>query len=91
MKGAGHQIPKGRAEPVDVHVGQRLRLLRKERGLSQTALAARVGVTFQQLQKYETGKNRLSASRLYRLAFVLGVDVSAFFVGLPDTVQSDPV
>jgi transcriptional regulator with XRE-family HTH domain len=66
-------------------------LLRKERGLSQTALAARVGVTFQQLQKYETGKNRLSASRLYRLASVLGVDVSAFFVCLPDTVQFDPV
>lgn len=87
----GQQILKGRAEPVDAHVGQRLRLLRKERGLSQTALAARVGVTFQQLQKYETGKNRLSASRLYRLASVLRVDVSAFFDGLPDTVQSDPV
>lgn len=91
MKVGGRQITKGRAVPVDAHVGQRLRLLRKERGLSQTALAARVGVTFQQIQKYETGKNRLSASRLYRLASVLGVDVSAFFDGLPDTVQSDPV
>lgn len=88
---ADHQIMKERAEPIDTHVGQRLRLLRKERGLAQTALAARVGVTFQQLQKYETGKNRLSASRLYRLASVLGVDVSAFFDGLPETVQSDPV
>ena len=82
---------KGRANPIDAHVGARLRFLRKERGLSQTALAARIGVTFQQLQKYESGKNRLSASRLYRLASVLGVDVAAFFVGLPDLVQSDPV
>lgn len=72
-------------------LGRTLTLLRKERGLSQTALARAIGVTFQQLQKYESGKNRLSASRLYRLASVLGVDVAAFFVGLPDLVQSDPV
>ncbi len=81
---------KGRADTVDCHVGVQLRLLRKDRGLSQTALAARIGVTFQQLQKYESGRNRLSASTLYRLASALGVDVSAFFVGLPDPVRSDP-
>jgi transcriptional regulator with XRE-family HTH domain len=81
---------KGRADTVDCHVGARLRLLRKDRGLSQTALAARIGVTFQQLQKYESGRNRLSASTLYRLASALGVDVSAFFMGLPEPVRSDP-
>ena len=68
--------------PVDIHIGQRLRMRRKAVGLSQEQLAARVGVTFQQLQKYEKGTNRISASRLLGLARELSVPVSHFFDGL---------
>jgi transcriptional regulator with XRE-family HTH domain len=68
---------------VDLHVGGRLRLRRKTLGLSQTAVAEAVGLTFQQLQKYERGSNRISASRLHELATVLKMPVSWFFEGLP--------
>jgi transcriptional regulator with XRE-family HTH domain len=66
-------------DPVDVHVGKRLRLRRTLLGMSQEQLAAAVGVTFQQIQKYERGSNRVSASRLYDIARVLGVEISFFF------------
>lgn len=66
-------------DPIDVHVGKRLRLRRTMIGLSQEQLAAAVGVTFQQIQKYERGSNRVSASRLYDVARVLGVDIGFFF------------
>ena len=72
--------------PIDIHVGMRLRLARAE--LSQTALADKVGVTYQQIQKYEKGTNRISASRLLQLARVLGVDVSYFFEGTEDIGDS---
>ena len=75
--------------PVDVHIGQRLRTRRKAVGLSQEQLAARVGVTFQQLQKYEKGTNRISASRLFGLAQVLSTPVSHFFEGLA-TYETEP-
>jgi transcriptional regulator with XRE-family HTH domain len=65
--------------PIDVHVGARLRLRRTLLGLSQEKLGEAVGITFQQLQKYERGANRISASRLFNLAQVLGVSVSFFF------------
>ncbi|HYC06041.1 MAG TPA: helix-turn-helix transcriptional regulator [Azospirillaceae bacterium] len=65
--------------PIDIHVGQRLRLRRTLLGLSQESLGEAVGITFQQLQKYERGANRISASRLFNLAQVLGVPVSFFF------------
>lgn len=65
--------------PVDVHVGQRLRQRRVLVGLSQEKLARMVGITFQQVQKYERGANRIVASRLYQLAKVLDVPVSYFF------------
>ena len=71
------------AHPVDRHVGQAVRLRRKLRGVSQQALAERLGITFQQVQKYETGANRISASTLHGNAQVLEVPVSAFFDGLP--------
>jgi transcriptional regulator with XRE-family HTH domain len=71
--------------PVDVHVGARLKMLRVQRGLSQTAVAEGVGLTFQQIQKYENGSNRISASRLVEFARALGVPIRAFFEGLgPD-------
>jgi len=65
--------------PIDIHVGARLRLRRTLLGLSQERLGEAVGITFQQLQKYERGSNRISASRLYTLSQVLGVPVSFFF------------
>ena len=70
--------------PVDVHVGSRVRVRRTMLGLSQTKLAELLGFTFQQIQKNETGANRMGASRLYALSGVLGVPVSYFFEGLDD-------
>ncbi|WP_374472544.1 helix-turn-helix domain-containing protein [Phenylobacterium sp.] len=67
------------ADPVDIAVGARIRLLRKVRGLSQQALAEAAGVTFQQIQKYERGANRVSASMLSRIAKTLGAPVSEMF------------
>ena len=67
------------SDPVDVAVGARIRLFRKVRGLSQQALAEAAGVTFQQIQKYERGANRVSASMLARIAKTLGVPVSEMF------------
>ncbi len=77
---------------VDVLVGQRLRELRMLAGLSQSDLAATIGLTFQQLQKYERGVNRISASKLYMLARHLNVPVSTFFVDLerPDDSRAVP-
>jgi len=71
--------PKRRATAEDVAIGQKLRALRLDRGLSQGALAGEIGVTFQQLQKYEKGANRVSAGRLVRIAAALGVPVTAFY------------
>jgi transcriptional regulator with XRE-family HTH domain len=67
------------SSPVDRHVGARIRLRRTLVGLSQMALGERLGVSFQQVQKYERGSNRVSASTLYRLGEVLDVPVSFFF------------
>lgn len=64
---------------VDVHVGQRLKQRRRMLGLSQQKLAALVGIRFQQIQKYESGANRVSASRLYDISKALEVPVSHFF------------
>jgi transcriptional regulator with XRE-family HTH domain len=66
-------------DPVDVEVGQRIRIQRLQSGLSQTSLAEQLGVTFQQVQKYEKGVNRVGAGRLTKIAKVLGVPVSSFF------------
>ncbi len=76
--------------PVDVHVGQRLRLRRALMGLSQERLAELVGVTFQQIQKYERGANRIGSSRLYELARVLAVPVDYFFEGLEERARPGP-
>src|SRR3954454_5685218 len=71
--------PHAAADPVDVAVGARIRLLRKVRGLSQQALAEAAGVTFQQIQKYERGANRVSASMLSRIAGALDTPVAEMF------------
>ena len=69
-------------DPVDVHVGARVRRLRILAGMSQTVLGGHLGVTFQQLQKYEKGWNRIAASRLWALSRVFNVPVVDFFEGL---------
>ncbi len=75
--------------PIDVHVGQRVRLRRKQLGLSQERLAEALGLTFQQVQKYERGANRVSASKLYEIARELQVPVGFFYQGLDDTSTVD--
>jgi transcriptional regulator with XRE-family HTH domain len=77
-------------DPVDVHVGRRVRARRKLLGVSQGVLAKRIGVTFQQVQKYERGHNRISVSKLYRIAQALATPIGFFFEGLADpSVESD--
>ena len=75
--------------PVDIHVGRRLRQKRTFLGLSQDTVGKKIGVTFQQIQKYERGINRMGASRLYDFAKALGVQVSYFFEGFGDYVNDD--
>lgn len=72
------------ANPVDVHVGMRLRLRRQVLKMSQERLGNKLGVTFQQIQKYERGSNRVGASRLWKISQVLNVDVGFFFDGLEE-------
>jgi transcriptional regulator with XRE-family HTH domain len=72
-------MAKKSPDPVDVEVGRRIRIQRMARGMSQTELGKRIGVTFQQVQKYEKGANRVGAGRLTRIATVLEVAVSTFF------------
>jgi transcriptional regulator with XRE-family HTH domain len=83
VKKRGREKKDGLNE-VDVFVGQRLRELRMLAGLSQSDVAAALGLTFQQLQKYERGFNRVSASRLFKLAQFFRVPVSVFFDGLDE-------
>lgn len=70
---------KGTPDPVDIHVGQRLRVRRSLLGLSQEKLAESIGLTFQQIQKYERGLNRISAGRLYKFSQILQVPITYFF------------
>jgi transcriptional regulator with XRE-family HTH domain len=72
-----------RTHPIDLHIGQRLKELRIVRGLSQAELGERVSITFQQIQKYEKGSNRVSCSRLYQFARILDVPPAYFFGDLP--------
>jgi transcriptional regulator with XRE-family HTH domain len=74
--------------PVDIHVGRRLRFRRMMLGMSQEKLGAELGLTFQQIQKYEKGSNRIGASRLYDIARILAVPVGFFFEELPNTGPS---
>src|SRR3954468_5429255 len=71
--------------PVDLHVGARIRMRRKLLGVSQERLADQLGLTFQQVQKYERGANRVSASKLYEIARALQTSVAYFFEGLAST------
>ncbi len=75
------------ASSVDVHVGTRVRLRRKTMKMSQEQLGDQLGITFQQVQKYERGTNRVGASRLWAISKVLQVPVQYFYDGLPDGVE----
>ncbi|SDO25572.1 Transcriptional regulator, contains XRE-family HTH domain [Lutimaribacter pacificus] len=72
------------SHPVDMHVGKKLKQLRVLRGMTQTEVAQGLDISFQQVQKYELGRNRVSASKLFEISQILGVSPSYFFDGLDD-------
>ena len=76
-------VAKDGPHPIDVHVGSRVRLRRTLLGLNQTQLGERLGITYQQVQKYEQGVNRISASRLYKLTQILDTPLAYFFDDVP--------
>ncbi|MBI5163221.1 MAG: helix-turn-helix transcriptional regulator [Magnetospirillum sp.] len=82
------KTPSGAPNPIDVHVGGRVRLRRTLLGLTQEQLGEALGLTFQQVQKYERGLNRISASRLHDLAGVLDVPISFFFDDMSAEVEA---
>lgn len=82
------RTPQGEPNPVDVHVGNRIRLRRTLLGLSQEKLASMLGLTFQQVQKYERGMNRVGASRLWDISKVLEVPINFFYEDMDKSVAS---
>jgi len=82
------RTPSGAPNPIDVHVGARMRLRRTLLGLSQEKLGELIGLTFQQVQKYERGANRVSCSRLFDLSRALEVPISYFFEEMSDEVKN---
>lgn len=83
-------VPK-RPHPVDVAVGKKLKELRTMRRMSQTDVAKRLGLSFQQMQKYETGSNRISSSKLFEISQFLGVSVAEFFEDVMPEVKPSKV
>jgi transcriptional regulator with XRE-family HTH domain len=81
----------GRPSPIDVHVGSRIRLRRTLLGMSQEKLGDALGLTFQQVQKYERGVNRVGASRLFDISRVLDVPISFFFDDMPEGMDATPM
>jgi transcriptional regulator with XRE-family HTH domain len=78
-KSSGRMASKGFPNPIDIHVGARIRMRRTIMGLSQSTLADQMALTFQQVQKYERGTNRVSSSRLFDLCRIMGVPISYFY------------
>jgi transcriptional regulator with XRE-family HTH domain len=78
-----------RLDAVDTLVGQNIRILRQDRGMSQTELGRKIDVTFQQVQKYENGTNRVGGGRLFKIASTFGVPITAFFEGAHETAHGD--
>lgn len=78
------------SHPVDVHVGKRLKQIRTLRRLSQTDVARKLNLSFQQIQKYEVGSNRVAASRLFELSQILDVSPAYFFEGLQEDPNTQP-
>ena len=87
-KSSGRMASKGFPNPIDVHVGERIRLRRALLGMSQIALAEALGLTFQQVQKHERGANRVSSSRLLDIANALDVDVPYFFQDMSPELET---
>jgi transcriptional regulator with XRE-family HTH domain len=87
-KSSARMASKGFPNPIDVHVGPRIRLRRTLLGISQAALAEAIGLTFQQVQKYENGTNRVSSSRLVDMANALDVSIPYFFDEMPATLRA---
>lgn len=85
------RLPPGIPNPVDIHVGSRVRLRRTLLGLSQEKLGEAVGLTFQQIQKYERGANRIGASRLFEFSRILDVPVSFFFDDMAERAKPSEV
>ena len=85
---ADRPVRANRTGSIDVHLGSRIRLLRTGRGLSQTELGTALGITFQQVQKYERGMNRVSAARLFDLARVFAVPIGFFFDDFPEQIAT---
>lgn len=81
----------GVPDPIDIYVGGRVKLRRTLLGMSQEVLADAVGLTFQQVQKYERGTNRMGASRLFDISTVLQVPVSYFYEDMPDEIKTRAV
>ena len=75
--------------PIDAFVGGKIKLRRAVVGMSQTELANRLGITFQQVQKYEKGANRVGASRLYLISEILGVPLQSFFEGVEEVLDGE--
>ena len=82
---------RGRSDSIDAHVGRRVRMRRNLLGLSQERLGEALGLTFQQVQKYERGANRIGASRLYQISRVLEVPVSFFYEEMPESITEAPL
>ncbi|WP_374651320.1 helix-turn-helix domain-containing protein [Dongia sp.] len=86
-KSSGRMASKGFPNPIDVHVGRKLQLRRTLLGMSQEKLGNLIGLTFQQIQKYESGANRVSSSRLFDIARVLDIGIPYFFEGMSGEVE----
>ena len=89
-KSSGRMASLGYPNPVDVHVGNRMRQRRTLLGMSQEKLGEALGLTFQQVQKYERGANRIGSSRLFELGQILDVPVSFFFDDMPGSAGMSP-
>src|SRR5204862_7893997 len=90
IDGAPTMASKKQPNPIDIHVGSRVRLRRMMLGMSQEKLGEGLGITFQQIQKYEKGTNRIGASRIQHISRVLSVPVSFFFDGAPGMTAEPP-
>lgn len=82
------RMPDNSPNPIDIHVGTRIKLRRQSLKISQKTLAKQIGITFQQIQKYEKGSNRISASRLWDIANALNCSIEFFFSNMPVKIQN---
>ena len=82
-------VQKSRIHPVDTYIGKKLKVLMKSKRMSQNALGGMLGVSFQQVQKYTNGSNRISCGRLYDIAITMQVPVSFFFIGYDGYTENE--